>query len=744
MKIIYLNNKLRHSYALWSMIILLTSLFITGCTDDYIDTPVLPNPGGEASVILSVNTPRPTLPLKFTRSQTASETMISDVTVLVFEYTNDEYIYKYYSYGTEITATNDFQTRFRILLSGSRNPLKFILLVNARHGFLGSAPSPGTPESEVRRQLESNFSASGWEGNLPMYGETLLPDGTASVQNQTLQVTLLRTLARVDVEKHLVAESPGFDFREVYIYRAGNKIQLIPNELSSVDPPKVGAPSVPENSQSLPDPMFFQTTEGDAQNVNQIYIPESKAATTNIEKLSGVTTIVIGGRFNDDPQITYYRVDFDSGIDGHPFGQVLRNHRYIFNIRKVMSSGWSTPEEAASNIASSMNVEIQTWEDFSTDIYFDEHRFGISSREISLRYLKNRERSLEVESTLLYQIQWLDAENNPVGNKTSDYNSVISNEHFDVWISRNGSDADKITRLVFRTRNDNLNGEIKTSKLRITVEKWQIDVTVTQDNTTMYSDRSFRVLSVATHGDLGALATASANGVAMRAILDKQLTLGGVIQIGGFAFMRVPNDNTAPGVSSGANLGQMQRIIDGQDVIYFPYNVSVSDEIADILLRWLNASPRRVLIVGTDTDATNKKLRERLTDDGTWNFGSISTVSNNYQRAAASAGSEDFFNGPFGIIGENATFKRADGTAGYCSNYPTASVTPLITGDRSGYTNHMFLGVNKTRRIIYHGDADLFTGNALSNNNGNVTSDLDKLMANMWAWITEQIIYGNE
>lgn len=742
MKINYLDNKLKHICLLWAFCAL-TGLFFTGCTDVYLDNPVLPQPDGEASVILSVNTPQPTLPLKFTRSLTTNETQISDVTVLVFEHTNDEYIYKYYAYGTEITAASDSQTRFKVLLSGSRNPLKFILLTNARNGFLGSAPSPGTPESVVRTQLESNFSASGWEGDLPMYGEVLLPDGTGSVQGQTLQATLLRSLARVDVEKNLVNDSPDFDFREVYIYRGNNKIQLIPGELSSVNPPKVETPSIPENSQSLSSPLKVQVTDG-LQTVNQIYVPEAVAATTNAEKISGVTTIVVGGLFENDSQVTYYRVDFDSGVDGHPFGQILRNHRYIFNIRRVASSGWGTPEEAANNIATSMNVDIQTWEDFSTEVYFDEHRFGISSREISLRYLKNRERSLDVESTLLYNIQWLDNDNNPVGDITSNFNSVISNDNFDAWITRNTEEADKITRIVFRTRNDNINGDVKTNKLRITVGKWKIDILVTQDNSAMYSDRSYRVLTVSAHGDLGALATASANGLAMRSILDKQFTVDGVIKIGGFAFMRVPNDNTASNVSSGTNLGQMQRIIDGQDVIYFPYNVNVSNEIANLLLKWVNASPKRVLIVGTDTYSTNRVLREKLTEDGTWEWNDLSTVSNNYKRATATADAEDFFNGPFGTIGENAILNRADGTAGYCSNYPVETVTPLITGDKSGYTNHMILGVNKNRRIIYNGDADFFTNNALSNNSGNISSDLDKLIANMWSWIVEQIIYGNE
>lgn len=45
-------------------------------------------------------------------------------------------------------------------------------------------------------------------------------------------------------------------------------------------------------------------------------------------------------------------------------------------------------------------------------------------------------------------------------------------------------------------------------------------------------------------------------------------------------------------------------------------------------------------------------------------------------------------------------------------------------------------------RIVYHGDANLNQNGRLSsqaNADGTVTTDFDRLTANLWAWIVEQV-----
>ena len=320
----------------------------------------------------------------------------------------------------------------------------------------------------------------------------------------------------------------------------------------------------------------------------------------------------------------------------------------------------------------------------------------------------------------------------------------ISNDNFDAWISQDPGDNEYTTHLVFRTRNNNHLGEVISDKLRVTAGKWSVDVTVKQDNSAVYSGRFVNVLTVSSIGDLGVdMVSSDASGLAMRKVLDVNFAPAGTIRIGGFSYTRIPNTSGYVGTSNSDNLAVLKRIFGTQDVIYFPYDVNISSAVADLLLEWLDASPNRVLFMGMDTDATNKNLRlkPRIANEGTFGFSSISTVTTNYITASKSEAAKDFFEGPFGTVQEGAAINRADNIAGYIMNYSN-DVIPLITSDKAGYEGYVFFSLNPANRIIYHGDAQLFQTSQMSNNNGNITSEADKLMANTWAWIIEQVIYG--
>ena len=100
-----------------------------------------------------------------------------------------------------------------------------------------------------------------------------------------------------------------------------------------------------------------------------------------------------------------------------------------------------------------------------------------------------------------------------------------------------------------------------------------------------------------------------------------------------------------------------------------------------------------------------------------------------------------FFTAPFGQVAENAVVSRADNYAAYCSDYPSA-VTPLLVSTAAGQEKTLSVGVNQTSRIVYLGDANLNQNGSLStqaNATGTVTTDFDRLTANLWAWIVEQV-----
>ena len=400
------------------------------------------------------------------------------------------------------------------------------------------------------------------------------------------------------------------------------------------------------------------------------------------------------------------------------------------------------------NRATSIVAEIRPWENFTTEMYFEgDNYFGLSSRNVTLGYQAGRVDTVDVQTTVPYAIQWLDTSGTPVGSAVSGVGaSLPDNGGFTVAIARNSDDAETVTRLIFTTTGDNRTQSEATAGLRITAGRWTLDVSVKQESPEKYRKRFIRVLSVTEVGSFGTNNPAAASGQPLRRILDnaKNFSPSGTVIVGGFSFTEASRaEIQATSTGSGSDIFQnVKNTINTQDVIYLTYNSPISDELAKVVLSWLRSSPNRVLIVGTDTDATNANLRSYLTADGTWKYYNQSpAVGGKFKRAAQTDGNRRFFTSPFGTVAENAPIARADDYAGYCLNYP-AGVTPLVVSDAVGYEKAMIVGVNRQDRIVYHGDANLNQNGRLSsqaNANGSVTSDFDRLTANLWAWIVEQV-----
>ena len=75
------------------------------------------------------------------------------------------------------------------------------------------------------------------------------------------------------------------------------------------------------------------------------------------------------------------------------------------------------------------------------------------------------------------------------------------------------------------------------------------------------------------------------------------------------------------------------------------------------------------------------------------------------------------------------------------------SYSPYPEGD-----GRMILGVDKKKRIVYVGDSQIFeigSGNVvkrnsrIDNNVGDLTNDYSRIMANLWAWMIEEVVLGD-
>ena len=675
--------------------------------------------GDEAVVRLTISLPQAELPVGRERAATRSEeaeNLISTVRVLVFEEVDGRYLYRYMSEGERLQVTGS-TTSFEAKLTGTDKTVKLLIAGNYGDAFANYAPAAGSDEATVRSGLGCSFA--GLTGNLPMYGEVTLPNGLVPGVENRFDIRMLRAVARVDVEKELDADSRSFRIASVAVYRPNDRIQIAPNRLAS---------------------------EADPSAVGGIYVPEAAGETDAAAQLSDATCIVVGGYYDGASELSYYRIDFNPGVEGHPFGQVLRNHKYVFRIKKVTGTGWSDAASAAENRATSIVAQVEAWEDFTTEMYFDgDNYLGVSSRTLTLGYVAGKSGRVDVQATVPYTIQWLDASGVPTGTAVTGVGTTLTgNSNFTVSIGRDAGADDAVSYLLFTASQDNRTDRNVVSRLRVSGGRWTFDITVTQENPSLYKDRIIRVLSVHEIGSLGTGTPSSASGMALRRILDntKNFSPTGTVVVGGFAFTEVSNVEMQA-VSTGVLeiFNSIKRIINAQDVIYLTYNTAISDELAQAVLAWLRADTGRVLIVGTDTEATNAKLRQYLTSDGTWKYYYQNNIGGNFKRAAQTDANRRFFTTPFGQVAENAVVSRADNYAAYCSDYPSA-VTPLLVSTAAGQEKTLSVGVNQTSRIVYLGDANLNQNGSLStqaNATGTVTTDFDRLTANLWAWIVEQV-----
>ncbi len=691
--------------------------------------------GNEALVRLTVNLPSSTVPQNSARTINQIdniENRIEKIIILVFEEENGQYIYRYMETGKRIQAT-DNTTQFQAKLISTSKSVKLMLAGNYGDTFTNYAPSPGNSEDEVKASMGSTFT--GTLENLPMYGEVTIKEGLHTNEDNNFNVKMLRSVARIDIEKSLNSISRPFVIESVRVYRPNDKLQIAPTEAIDEVNPVVTKPSIFTNTQKSTIPIKAEIKEDDPTSVTGIYVPEANSESDPETQLTEATCIVVGGYYDGQAKPTYYRIDFNPGYAEHPFGQILRNHKYIFRIKQVNGSGWNEPDLAATNKATGITAEIEAWEDFTTTMFFEgDNYFGVSSRSVSLGYLNGKTNNVDIQTSVPFTIQWLDVSGSPIGNTATGNGSILpNNENFSVQIQQ--GTEENISHLVFSTTQDNRTDKNVTSKLRITASRWILDITVTQENPSKYSNRVIRVFSVKEIGSLGANPPSGTSGLALRRILDnsKNFSPEGTVIIGGFAFSEAStSDLQQTSTSNKEAYNSIKQTLNAQDVIYLSYNTPISEELAQVVLTWLEGSPNRVLIVGTDTQATNLAILKHLTQDGTWTY---NNTNNGFKCAPQTEDNKRFFSLPFGIVTKDASVQRVDGIFGLCSDYPK-DVTPLVVSNTN--SKAQVLGINLKKRIIYHGDANLNQNGPLSSN-GTITTDFDRLTANTWAWIVEQV-----
>ena len=96
----------------------------------------------------------------------------------------------------------------------------------------------------------------------------------------------------------------------------------------------------------------------------KIYLPETDLQWGSVYdgQHTNRLAIIVGGYYNNSPELSYYRVDFTNDNTGDKMN-ILRNHVYRFTISSVKAAGYATAELAYKSMPKNLGFEatLEPW-----------------------------------------------------------------------------------------------------------------------------------------------------------------------------------------------------------------------------------------------------------------------------------------------------------------------------------------------------------------------------------------------
>ena len=366
----------RYIWVLLSLVLL-----VTGCIKDTIGTPC---PFG-TNALLTLNMPETEAEVCSYALSEADEHRLAAVDVLVFKDNGTGADNETFVYATTPTAINNatgiYNKTIKVLFNESgTDKHRIVLLANVRDkvanfddviaGFT-AATTKQAALNQIRFANNGVWATSG--ATLPMWGEM---EETVVIGPNTVYtaVDMLRSLVRIDVGINMdaVGTPQGlgdlFKLTKVRAYNSNNLALTAPYaanyNFGSVVLPSI--PAAPAPGKNSPIEYMSAIPTGTLGFVREIYTAEIDNKTQSNKDnrfvliVGGYYTAPGSGTMNTTVE-TWYRVDFRN-----PLGDVLdvlRNHRYIVNIKEVNGSGQATPEEAF-NQAAYLSADVIPWNEF--------------------------------------------------------------------------------------------------------------------------------------------------------------------------------------------------------------------------------------------------------------------------------------------------------------------------------------------------------------------------------------------
>lgn len=383
---------------------LLLALLTAGCVADRNVSDCITE-GEEVELEFAVQVPA--LETSLRQLSAEQEKTVKDIQLLVFN-TQDESGQdlgesdETFAYEAEVKSkTQEGNTiRIRCALKASPDkPMRVVCIANAPTKIITTDFTNKTKKVILNEDvMKLNFTAK-WptEGNsyyIPMWGESDKQTVTRNTKFNSCDVTglggtgvnkdnegvihLVRALARVDVgvsfENDPASEKANgnkdFKIQSVRVYRYATSMYMTGTQSTTFyfnGTAREAKPHTPAGVGTAADatPLKFEAAKGGVNGyVRNIYIPEI----SNQGDKNKRTCLVIGGYYNNSDKETFYRVDFMRTENGTPkYLDVLRNHRYRFNITDIKGPGTSDPGDALITEPVNITCDVIVWDEADID-----------------------------------------------------------------------------------------------------------------------------------------------------------------------------------------------------------------------------------------------------------------------------------------------------------------------------------------------------------------------------------------
>lgn len=413
------------------------------------------------------------------------ETLIGGIDVLVFApgvgSDSDKFFLKSASEGTPVESGTTFQVTMPV---GENLAVHVFANCHDMMVAKGAYKAVGMEMDALLKKLYTDVDNNATTADrLPMHGFRSGVAITKESAGKILTVPVLRSVAAVQVSVNASIDSDGtlkpgqitdadgnviFRLRELYAYFATKNGCVAPSsdaympattEGLEKETRNVDKVSLPDKADVYPlDGKYSIIKDADVGQLGCLYLYENKHYSDNGYDQPGTvagndkvatTRLVVGGIYADDkddegrPKVTYYRVDIVDATD-QKLTDLLRNHKYTFNIKGVDGRGYDNPDDAATGVPINIDIKVIDWADVNNNIDFDrENWFSAETKDIVLPRNANSVRTINVETDVAFGSLWtlsFKTDNNgsaaPVQIGDGDGTATIENDRYKIELNR--------------------------------------------------------------------------------------------------------------------------------------------------------------------------------------------------------------------------------------------------------------------------------------------------------------------